>query len=486
MDIRTIKGYPECSLFVLTAVVTSIGTHRNYSTFIRFSHVGYCWLSPKGLTCTIVGRLFFSSFISRRINKYVMHLINNNFVTFIGLLPCIFFLGTCSEPFHPQTESSEISNLLVAEGLITDEEAPFRVKLSRPFEVNNLLQIFGQPVSGANVQIFDDHSNFYQLEYTDKGWYETEDKHLKATVGYSYTLHITTDDGMDYESTPSLMLDVPGIDSVYFREDSIVTFENPRAPTEDRLGIFVNATDPEGETKYWKWDFEETWEVRLLTDSIAIKLSEGETSPPFIVKVNIELAEGVEKTCFITTPSKSILVESTKDNPEDKIRNFRLLSVPPKNDRFFIKYSLLVRQYAVTRDTYLYWKSLREANENNGSLYDRIPSQIFGNISCCNGKGHALGYFSAAAVKSKRIFIHPYDVHIESQSAYEGCGYGDYSLGGINYLVGTYIITPNLLEGHVEDPNNFPGLYTPKELWTTNKYCSDCRTYGTTERPDFW
>ena len=283
--------------------------------------------------------------------------------------------------------------------------------------------MYGPPVTGASVQIYDDHDHYYQLDYTDRGWYETQEKNLKGIVGNSYILHVSTDDGMEYESTTVLMQDVPAIDSVYFMEDSVVNFNKPGSPQEDRLGIFIDTKDITGKTKFWKWEFEETWEVRLRKESVTVEFT-GE--PKFKINMNVDLAEGVERTCFVHSPSKSVLVESTRENPEDIIRKFRLTSIAPKDDRLYIKYSILVRQYAISKDMFNYWKALRDANENTGSMYDHIPSQIYGNIGCCNSESNALGYFSASKVTTRRIFIYPYQVKIQSQSAWEDCEYYNY------------------------------------------------------------
>ena len=51
------------------------------------------------------------------------------------------FIFSCSEPFFPDIRKSELSSMLVVEGMVTDEEGPFRVKLTRPFQINDIRNV---------------------------------------------------------------------------------------------------------------------------------------------------------------------------------------------------------------------------------------------------------------------------------------------------------------------------------------------------------
>jgi len=240
------------------------------------------------------------------------------------------------------------------------------------------------------------------------------------------------------------------------------------------LNILVDSKDTTGETEYWKWDFEETWEVKIPTDSIPIQ-----QPVPYIEdkvyftneKVNIDPAK---ETCWVTMPSRSIFIKSTDNNPTNEIKRMVINSIGPNEDKLLIKYSILVKQIALNKETYQFWGRLREANEKVGSIYDKIPSQIYGNIRCCDGKGKALGYFSASAVKTKRIFINPYEHKVKTESAYYTCFYLTYpEVRATRYYFGAI------------DRGGKPITYADK-VWTLDKFCSDCREYGTNVKPGFW
>ena len=122
-------------------------------------------------------------------------------------------------------------------------------------------------------------------------------------------------------------------------------------------------------------------------------------------------------------PSRSILIKSTIDDPSNEIKGFILQSIGPPDDRLNIKYSILVKQYVISRDFYNYFRRIRESNEETGGIYEKTPAQILGNIHCCDDEENALGYFMASAVKTKRIFIHPAEHSVAAGSAYGGCGW---------------------------------------------------------------
>ena len=392
------------------------------------------------------------------------------------LLGTILLSFSCIEQFDPKLDDYEADGLIVVEGQITDEVGPFRVKFSHTFEVDNM-QLYGQPVLGADVQIFDDKGNQYPLFYTVEGWYETDDKKLQGVVGNTYTLNITLADGTQYESSPVLMQDVPEIDSVYFDVNTRTRFDEEFLISEDWLDIYVDAKDPTGNTEYWKWDFEETWEVRMLTDSLPFMYN---VEKPLTI-VNIKFEDHVRETCWVTVTSKYINLASTEKNLVDEINKFRLHSIPPKSDKLHIKYSILVKQTALTPELYNYFKKLEESAEESGGMYEKMPEQIFGNIDCCSSTGKALGYFTASAIKSKRIFINFYEHSIPTKSAYGGCiyvipddkAYPKWRVGVITYAQIVYV------EGFSLD-------LTGEKAWTYDEFCTDCREYGTHIKPDFW
>ncbi len=376
----------------------------------------------------------------------------------------LLLFRSCTESYLPEISNADMEAILVVEGQITDVDGPFTVKLSRSFALNSPL-LYGDTVTGANVQIIDDKGNLFQLFHTSGGVYETQDKHLRGVPGNTYILQITTDDGDQYESTPVEMLTPPGIDSVYFAEEYFTDPQNPHSGSQKRMNIMADSKASGGPPEYLKWSFDETWEISLIKDGVRVRQGDTQNS---ITQENVELAPGVVQTCWITRPSVSTLVASSKNTADNRISEYLLTSIKEGTDRLYIKYSILVKQYALTEKMYKFWKVLEETNENPGGIYEHVPSQIYGNIECCNREGKALGYFTASSVKTRRIFIAAADHSVKTSSPYAGCIY----LKHPNPRVVAFVYGRSLATG--------------EKVYTQDVYCSDCRLYGSAVKPDFW
>ncbi len=395
--------------------------------------------------------------------------ISHNCVGALATLSLVLLCTSCVEPFQPVLDTDDNQSLLVVESLITDQAGPFTVDLSYTAPVYNTRNVvsFYKPVEGAEVSISDDAANSYMLFETSPGCYETEDKHLKGVPGHSYFLAISTTDGKQYESTAELMLDVPGIDSVYHQEVIKTYFDQELTYEKTWLNILLDTRADGEDIAYFKWEFVETWEMEM-PELIEVYHGTDEGNlPPSIEKIEIEEER---RHCWVSENSSSILVKSTVDTPGNEIKGMLLQSTGPPDDRLNIKYSILVKQYALNREFYNFFKQIRESNEETGGIYERTPVQITGNIKCCDGSEMALGYFMASAVKTKRIFIFPEEHEIAIGSAYEACGWTTYSNPRdrqVYYPYGTYDDGSILVK-------------------STLKYCVDCRVRGTSIRPDFW
>jgi hypothetical protein len=372
---------------------------------------------------------------------------------------------SCVEQIVPDLNYKDTESVLVVDGTITDETGPFRVKLSRSVMVNVLYS--PDPVNDANVSIYDDKGNLYRLYSKNDGWYETDENELKGIPGNSYTLAITTSDGMQYESSTVIMNVVPDIDTLYFDETVRTTFIDDQIADETWLNIRLDSHDQEGKIQYWYFQFMETWKVSLLTENVRVVHSPpGELSN--ISNVNV-LIDNDKRDCWVTRPSNSILIASTVNSPVDELRGFIVRSFGPYNEQLHIGYSILVKQSSISREQYDFWKQLKDVNESTGGLYEKLPSQVFGNITCCDGNAKALGYFAALSVREKRLFISKSDHHVKTQSAYQNCGYYDYE---------PFYLVPKSFFGINEETGN--------NVYTSEDFCADCRAYGTNIKPSFW
>ena len=359
-------------------------------------------------------------------------------------------ISGCIKQFIPAV--SEDQNMLVVEGLITDQPGHNTIKLTTSMPLGLPSQT--KPLPGCVVTVSDDLGNVFSLNETDAGIYNP-DPSFHGVVGRSYTLRIKTDitrSNRSYQSPPVLMKPVPPIDSIYY--DKVVLSRSifDGHPTGEGCQIYLNTIDPENNCKYYRWEYIETWEMRL----------------PYIVPNNV---------CWVSSNSDHINIKNTTSLTEDRIERLPINLVTNLTDRLKVRYSILVNQYSIDEEEFSYWDKLQKTVEQVGSLYDMTPASVPSNISCVEKPSEAvLGYFSVSAVKSKRIFIK--DQFRGMPDLYNDCE---------NAVIGIVEVPPNLTLGvnawviivHLEPP-------PPFRIITYFKGCADCTVRGTNIKPDFW
>lgn len=374
---------------------------------------------------------------------YVSH--NWNYIVFILL----FISTSCIVQFTP--DITEDQELLVVEGLVTDQPGPNRVKLSTSLPLNDMST--ARPATGCDVTISDDLGNTFRLQEKDKGIYETDSATFKGTIGRSYKLHIDRNMGskeFNYESKPMEMKQVPPIDSIYYEKETVKE-SNEGWFGIDACRVFLDTHDPQNTCNYYRWTFTETWMLTLL----------------FPVQ---------NRTCYITETTKKVNVKSTASMSEPRIVKHSINYISNLTDRLKVRYSILVSQYSMTEEEFNYWDKAQDFINQVGGLYDIIPSSIPNNLSCVGfPEEKTLGYFSVSAVSSKRIFIQGDFLGIIDQ--YPKCIndtiYGEYDPPELN-------VSKWVLIDH-------PRERGPRVRYLSfRKECADCTTRGTTFKPDFW
>lgn len=362
----------------------------------------------------------------------------------------VLLITSCITEFIP--EINEERELLVVEGLITDQPGPNTIKLSKSLPLGKKSD--ARPLSGCEVKISDDLGNVYSLNEMNAGTYVTNAAEFKGETGRLYTLQISVPSGnqtVNYESFPVEMKPVPPIDSIYY-EKTVIDEPYENYPGIDGCQIYLDTHDPENKCRFFRWDYAETWVLRLLFPVPNMK-------------------------CWISDSSENILIKSTTAIAESRISGYPISFISNVTDRLKTKYSIEVNQYSLDEDEYIFWERLQNLTEQVGGLYDIIPASIPSNIWCVEKPDEkVLGYFSVSAKSSKRIFIQ--DNFAGIIDLYPHCPtdtvYGEVDIPGLN--VSVWVLSDN--------PIAFPKPRT--RILTDDRGCADCTVRGTTKKPDFW
>lgn len=365
----------------------------------------------------------------------------------------------CLDPYSPPIAPSDV-NILVVDGSLDTSEGEAFVKLTQGVALS--LPDSFPPIEHATVAIIDGLGNFYPLTESSPGTYQAADIPIHSDA--EYRLRVVTQEDHEYYSDVVSVRTTPPIDSVTWVTD------------DEKLTIRVNAHDDTGQTKYYRWTLEETWNYH------AAVVSQYKVVGKSIV---FRKPEEIYFYCWRTQPSSNIIIGSTVRLREDIISQVPVQYIPAGSQKFQMLYSILVRQRAISKEEYEYLDQLKKTTESIGGLFDPQPGQVTGNISRANPESPlAVGYFGAGNTVSKRVFIKPETLPRPFREIYPraGCNPPD----TVCVTPGTYVcsITVNdLTEAHILGQSiDDDAAYT-----LTNLPCSDCRYQGgVLAKPDFW
>ncbi|MBX2931504.1 MAG: DUF4249 domain-containing protein [Chitinophagaceae bacterium] len=362
---------------------------------------------------------------------------------------------SCRRNYTPPEVTTDY-HILVIEGFINTGADSSFFKLSRTQKLGNATSI--KTELGAQLSILSSTGSVLSTSVSKgNGEYAIYSATLTATE--SYRLKIITSDAKVYQSDLVEVKQTPAIDSVTWKIDN----------EKNGIQFFVNTHDATKKSLYYKWDCEEVWEYRAYFESQYKYLGDS----------TIEFRTPDEQVyrCWSSEKSAEIFINSTERLGEDIVSNEKILFVKKGGNRFNQRYSLLVKQYALTKESYEYWQQLKQMTELGGSVFDVQPTQLIGNIQCISNPDEPIiGYISAATASEKRIFINRDEVPSFVMSYPIDCDMKTVAPNidsmSLYYNIRKYLpIAPDVL-----------GAYLASTL-----ECADCRFYGgTTTKPSFW
>jgi hypothetical protein len=310
------------------------------------------------------------------------------------LLLLVFVLKGCIDPFSPSI--SEYQQMLVIDGMITDQEGIHTVTVSRSSSYNDPgLKYEG----GCTVNILDDKGNILNMTEKSRGIYSAWIDKQFLNAGTQYRLEVITSDGNKYQSDYEMLSHSPPIDSIHW-EVKYVELDNPLY--SDLIGVqfSVNSDATNCEASGYRWELFEQWEYR--SEFYARDYYNGR-----IQYVNQEDLSDSVYYCWTTIKKiNEIYTYSTAQAISKEIRMVPLTYVSNQTDRLKYDYCLLVKQYSLSKAAFSYWNRLQEQANESGGLYETQPSRIRGNLyNADNPDETILGFFGASGISEKRVFI---------------------------------------------------------------------------------
>jgi uncharacterized protein DUF4249 len=396
-------------------------------------------------------------------------------------------LFSCRKPYIPPAISAT-NSYLVVEGEISSGADSTVITLSRTVKISAKTTL--NPETNAMVAIESDQNVSYPLVEFKPGSYTVAGLNLDKTR--IYRLSIQTSNGRKYQSDYVPVVDAPPIDSL--------TFDGNGGPTSGPgMNVYVNTHDASGQVKYFSWSYTETWQFHSAFESLYYSNGDTVLHRNFVNDDIYDCYRGDTSTTFVLGTSAKL--------SKSIIANQPVAFVPSTSEKVSVKYSILVKQSALTADAYNFYSELKKNTEQLGSIFDAQPSELQGNIHCIsNPLEPVIGYVSVGATSSLRLFVRqsqlpfwvPVTYYTTSNCALvhdplepkESCClyqfHDDYGVTEnqvdeyINYNIDHYY-NPFIPVDPIGVPEQPPIGYT-----AGTRDCVDCTLRGSNHPPSFW
>ncbi|MBB3054379.1 DUF4249 domain-containing protein [Mucilaginibacter gotjawali] len=358
------------------------------------------------------------------------------------------------------------NNYLVVNGNIAVGDST-TISLSRTVNLSG--KVNSNPELNAKVSIEGSQGGNYSLTASKNGNYVSAALNLSSSQ--TYRLKIVTADGKQYASDFVPVKNSPPIDTINYAIQS------------NGIQVKVNTHDPANNTHYYRWEYTETYIIHSMYYSNYMEVNHDTTA--------IRPADKQIYQCWVSDTSSTIVLGSSAKLAQDIISEQPVIAIPSSAEKLHIRYSIMLKQYALTTDAFNYFTLLKKNTEQLGSIFDAQPSELSGNIHCLSNPAEpVIGYVTVGAVAKQRIFIDNKDLPAWTPDLPgKNCQLDTLryvflipksSPPQLIYYVKEYIYTD------AEIPIDIVGSYPDGGFTAAFPYCVDCTLRGVNKPPSFW
>lgn len=367
----------------------------------------------------------------------------------------VLFLAACKTPYDPPLKTVK-TNFLVVEGFI-DGAAITEIKLSRSRALSAGDTARKKFETKARVFIEDDRQSSQPLSEKGGGVYASAFV-LTLDASRKYRVHIYTSDSKEYVSDFVPYKKSPAIDSIGWKMK------------DNGVQVYVNTHDASNTTKYYRWEYDETWEFHSAYNSLLQYDAANNKVVDRIVQVYV---------CWQSDNSNKIFLGSSAKLTNDIIEQAPIAYIEPHHQKLSVLYSINLKQFALDVAGYNYWEAIKKNTEGIGSIFDSQPNQTVGNLhSVSDSLDFVIGYIGAGASSTKRVFISNSDLPT-GWNLFPFCDMISVpdNKDSLRAFFSGFSFIP--LSSYFDDFNKL-------RYFASSANCSDCTISGTNIKPVFW
>jgi hypothetical protein len=421
------------------------------------------------------------------------------------MLLVVLTFSACVEEIEIDTlNENESQSALVVEAALTNEIITQKVYLSRSsvsldLETDTIYNPFiplgSRPFDtvdweiGATVTLLSESGEEFEFIEAEDGVYLSNSL-FALQMGVNYTLDISRNNGQEYISDAISIQGTSKVTNVYAEKA-----ENDSG--EEGIAIYVDSEPLEGNTKYFKYTYAETYKiVAPFWQNFEFELTNYDGIDD-VVDYDLEVVEKEieDRICYNTVSSNTIDVFSTAGISEGNVTKHKVRFITKDNFIIAQRYSILVQQQVQSADANSFYKILQSFSQSDNLFSQIQPGGIYANVHRKDGNiENVYGYVEAVGVTDQRIFLNYEDFFPEEIPSYAfNCGFETAKLfnspldpcpqGLLARIdLGTVSYYSDYLENLVPNANPIcvgPFIFVPR-------ICGDCTLLGSNIKPDFW
>lgn len=292
----------------------------------------------------------------------------------------LFCLSSCIYPYDAEI-SKETDPTIVIEGEIL-VGGTSTIRLSYLTELKRTSNI-SHPAGTAWIEDKDGHR--FEPVSKERTWtlnIPTE----TATSGNQYRAVVEVD-GETYTSEWLNVDPAPSITGISFGCE------------KNKVTVYVDVDAQACRSGYMGFSYEETWEFHadfipeIVVDPETWTYSDLMTTWPYY-------------WCYRSSESQQMVLLDYSTLNGAQTNRYPVKTFPCTDSRNHMKYSILVKAFALSQDAYLYNKQTQDMSDLGGDLFSPEPGMLEGNMTCISDEERkVMGLVLAAEVTSKRAFL---------------------------------------------------------------------------------
>lgn len=312
----------------------------------------------------------------------------------------VFFsclIVSCEEYYNPKLDV--VPAMLVVESHLTNDPKQNFVKLTKSQNFNSY--DLAEEIKGAAVELIESKGSSLTGVESSTGYFTFSNTPIP---GETYYLRITCENDV-YESEKVLMPPLPTIDTLYtkhkaersYRTDS---YGGPTQIVTPGRDICINAPITPA-LEYYRFD----WTAILEWNFTPPKPS-GSLFPPATISGS-ETYHQID--LFNIVGPKKFSISDKVENHQILFRAYDATIYLDSATQIPGGWTIIIDQYGISKDSYDFHEKLNQQFSAEGSLFDPVLAQVYGNIHCVTDPTKlVLGFFDLNSYRQYRYYFYSF------------------------------------------------------------------------------